>query len=621
MLKAIEHFEKETLNSIPTFDQMIEFLDNIFKIAYQSGGLLERNVLPYIADMWYTRVSSILTKWVVNYENPFTFDQFEKLCLRKTHFQYLFHASGYRGMTHLIPMMGNRDENGAFKISASRLPILLIVLPLDEISDELMGMALKVLPSQPNILFLLLMSWLNQRAVLTEQGEKNRTRLLSLGHLIEQAQVQDRHIGMLIRAYMYCTYASTPTKHDIKETINKLLSDLMHRANIKPKPVHHHPNKKRPTMVVVHEHFTAPHAMFRCYAPYIRSLSEYFDLIAVADSERIDSASNDLFKQVIALETKKISIKELAIKIQDLAPDIIYYPSLGMSTWTVMLSNLRLAPVQIATQGHPATTRSKEIDYVSAGIMEGDLTQVFSEKVLVGHGKYQFEAHKDLPLDNLRRTRKPDGIVHIAVNSKVMKLSYRLIDICKRLQKEAKVPVKFHFFPGERGIYHDGIVSAIKNQLPEAEVYGMMPYPAFLQAIKNCDLSLAAFPFGNTNSTVDTCLLGIPTVAHFGPESPAQSDKFVLETAGAPLWLVSDTDEGYFQTALKLVNDEKLRKQTVEALTHPSIRENLVGSTACDLDAGFAKLVHYAYRHHAQLIASPERVFRYSEIFAEGNAT
>lgn len=615
MLTIIEGFEKTVQNEgRASSDTVLEFIIKFAAKSQKVGGLLEQGIPQHICEMWYTRVASLLTQWLIDENTILTIPQFEKLCMSRNTIINIFYASGYRGMRHLVPLMC-RNNAGQLIITSERLPVLLGVLSLDDISDDLMSISLQKLATQSDMLFFLMITWLSQRLVITEQGERNRTRLLASGYLVENVAIAEKHIPNMMFSYMYSSYASNHNKHDIKATFNKLFSNLLLRGNIKPKSVHHHPNKKRPKMVIIHEQFRQTHAMFRCYAPYIRSLSDFFDLIAVADENNIDKASDELFNKVIVLEASK-AINERAKIIQDLHPDIIYYPSVGMDSKIVILSNLRLAPVQIASQGHPATTRSKEIDYIFVPEMEGDVSQIYSEKVLMGVSDVQMESHKNLPIVLPKRTRKPDGIVHIAVNAKVMKLSYRLIDICKRLQKEAKEPVKFHFFPGEQRISYDGIVSALKNQLPEAEVYGVKAYPEFLQALKNCDLSLAPFPFGNTNSTVDCCLLGIPVVAYFGSEISAQSDKMVLQQAKAPLWLVSDTEEGYFQTALKLINDEAFRKQTIAQFDPDIMRQNIFSATNGKA-ADFGRMIEYAYRHHQELIASSDRVFRYNDIFSE----
>jgi hypothetical protein len=191
--------------------------------------------------------------------------------------------------------------------------------------------------------------------------------------------------------------------------------------------------------------------------------------------------------------------------------------------------------------------------------MVGDLEQVFSETILIGNNNFNPIEHNQVPVEMPQKEKIYGNYVCIGINSKVMKLNYRLIEICKRLNKESKYKLQFHFFPGERGSHHDGIESMIRAELSNAKIFPYLSYPALLQKIKNCDLVLASFPFGNTNGTEDACILGVPTVAHFGPENPAQSDLLVLESNGYPKWLVSDNDDDYFKVALRLVNDEKLR--------------------------------------------------------------
>ena len=63
-------------------------------------------------------------------------------------------------------------------------------------------------------------------------------------------------------------------------------------------------------------------------------------------------------------------------------PDVLYMPSVGMFVLTVFMSNLRVAPLQVAGLGHPATTHSDRIDCVS---VEEDYVgdpACFSERLL-----------------------------------------------------------------------------------------------------------------------------------------------------------------------------------------------------------------------------------------------
>ena len=145
--------------------------------------------------------------------------------------------------------------------------------------------------------------------------------------------------------------------------------------------------------------------MYRSFARIIRRLSDHFDLVALADDAMIDGASDAIFSEVIKLPGKRPPVAEIVKKILAISPDMIFYPSLGMSHWTVMLALLRLAPIQVASLGHPATTKSDAIDYIYTAAMDGDLQKIFSERVLVGQRTGVYTKHqswsKNCPLCKL----------------------------------------------------------------------------------------------------------------------------------------------------------------------------------------------------------------------------
>lgn len=605
---AVIDYEKTILRGDPAawFDATISAIDSVLR-ASEPLGLGERGVADAAREHWYTRLAAALTTYISHPTTGVSLEQLSKLSVRKQSIAYIFNASGHRNMKHLVSIVGSQSD-GKTTLDLKKAPILLAVTGLDDIPPELIDIALD---QPPELLFQLMLGWLNQRAVLTRQGLDNRSKLLASGRLIEEVEIADQDIGNIVNAWMYCTYADCEHKHHIKRSFNKLLlarmGDLPNSLSIAKV------NRPKPKVLVIHERFIAAHAMFRCYAPLIRGLRNHFDVVAMADEDTIDAESDDLFAHKIVLPKGPRNIRSITDIVCKESPDIIYYPSLGMSHWTVLLAQLRLAPLQIMTHGHPATSMSPVIDYVYLNEIDADLAAQHSEKVLVGPSDLSVQAHNELPNQLPDLLPPSDREVRVAVNSKVMKLSPRLMDICERLCVESERRVRFSFFPGERNMLFDGLSAAIKTRLPSADVVPYVEYSQFLEEMAKCDLALAAFPFGNTNSTVDTSLLGLPTVVHCGDDSSGQTDALVMRTAGLPEWLICRTDERYFNTALSLINDPEKRLSAMQSLGRETIRERLFGAAEKREDGVFAEMLWQAYLRHDQIQASEQRVFHYKE--------
>ena len=607
VIKSYEQAIYRNDNHDSWFDATITAIDDAEK-SCSIAGLAERGVRRAAREHWYTRFAAAITHYIVDVRTTLSFERLSKVCRRKQTIAYIFNASGFRNAKHLLALMATEDANG-IQLKLDRAPVLFAFCGLDDLSEEMVELALK---QPPELLLILMLGWLNQRAVLTEQGDKNRAMLQRSGHLIEDATISDKDIPLVVNAWMYATYSSEPRKHDIKKSFNVLLRKLTDPVATQLPEIKVQ-SRQKPKMIIAHERFITPHAMFRCYAPLIRGLGRYFELIAVAEEDQIDAGSDALFTKIIKISKEKKDLTEIARRLREESPDILYFPSLGMSHWTVLLAQLRIAPIQMMTHGHPATSMSNEIDYVYINEIGGDLVTSHSERVLVGPNTVAFDAHSELPevLPDLLEPSPRE--VRVAVNSKVMKLSSRLISICKKLHQSSSIPIRFSFLPGERNLYFDGLEAAIKSELPVADVIPYLGYDKFLEEICRCDLALAAFPFGNTNSTVDTSLLGLPTVAMSGADSAGQTDALVLRTAGLADWLVCETDEQYYKTALQLIENPTRRTEGLAGLTREEIRSNLVANQERQTVDPFPEMIWELYLRHTQIQASDQRMFHYSD--------
>ena len=399
------------------------------------------------------------------------------------------------------------------------------------------------------------------------------------GKLQQIDDLDDLPTAVLHHAYMFCSYADTPARHAIKRDINVLVRRKLDQLGLTDLPVaarasakqSAHPGKK-PLMVVVLEWFGGTHSIYRTHSRTIEAAREHFEVVGFGFSSSIDDAGRAVFDRFIELEQPDY-LGESLKTIRDFAeaerPDVLYMPSVGMFVLTVFMSNLRIAPLQIAALGHPATTHSDKIDYIS---VEEDYVgdpACFSESLLMLPKDGQpYRASRALP-DIAPRVPERRETIHIVVTASAMKVNPAFLDACRQIQARAGTPVAFHFMAGMiTGLPLQHMRRVIGQTVPGASVYGLHDYAGYLARVDESDLFLSPFPFGNTNGIVDAFTLGVPGVCKTGPEVFEHIDGALFARAGMPAWTTADTVEAYIEAAVRMITQhddrEALRRQLIE---------------------------------------------------------
>jgi hypothetical protein len=570
-----------------------------------SEGLLPARYPAALRQAVYTRIAAACTTLVTDPAFAPSPEQFREFCVYKVVLHNVFSVSGFNDATHLGMLLCQRQSDGSLTLSGDALAKLALFSALDDLPAPIFEEVLK-LPA--STLLPLLLGWMRQRAVLTTQGERNRARLLESGGLVETVSLSDDMLALLVSAWMYCSYASHPNKHAIKQPLNQLIRNWMQakgiHASCSPRAI-----KDKPTLVIVGESLRVGHAMFRCYAEKIRQLREHFRLVLVAPSAGQDPVVRGYFDDCVEVSRQPDELADTVAKIEALSPDLIYYPSVGMTFLSIALANLRLAPIQFMTVGHPATSMSDCMDYVILGGATRESADSFREVAVVRPGQGYYEPHSALSVSMPKRKKEAGGVLDVAVNGIAMKLSCRLIDVCERLRKESSRSLIFHFFPGEKGVRQDGIRSLLTRRFPDAVVHPYLPYAEYLEKLGGCDLVLAPFPFGNTNCTVDASILGLPVVAFFGPEPHSQTDRGIMRKLELPSWLVGENDADYYQAALRLITNDRERMAIQEHLRGIDVHKKLFSLAEGEDARTFYWAVRWMYQNHENMIASDRRVW------------
>jgi hypothetical protein len=405
------------------------------------------------------------------------------------------------------------------------------------------------------------------------------------GKLQQIGDLDDLPTALLHNAYMFCSYAETPRRHEIKRDINVLvrrklaqlgLTDLPaapRKANAaNPRTPKNARRRKKPLMMVVLEWFGGAHSIYRTHSRTIEAARKHFEVVGFGFGYAIDDIGRAVFDRFIELEDPEY-IGECLRTIRDFAerekPDVLYMPSVGMFVMTVFMSNLRVAPLQIAGLGHPATTHSDKIDYVS---VEEDYVgdpACFSERLMkLPKDGQPYRPSVALP-EISARIPSARTTLEVVITASAMKLNPGFLAACREIGARAATPVEFHFMSGvPAGLALDQMREVIGRAIPGAVVHEFCQYAGYLQRVNRSDLFLSPFPFGNTNGIVDALTLGLPGVCKRGPEVFERIDGALFERVGMPSWTTADNVEGYIAAAVRMIegHDERtaLRQRLID---------------------------------------------------------
>src|SRR5690606_39240837 len=107
-----------------------------------------------------------------------------------------------------------------------------------------------------------------------------------------------------------------------------------------------------------------------------------------------------------------------------------------------------------------------------------------------------YEPHPDFSPEAIQRKRLNDGIVRIAINSSLAKISSRIINLCRLLVEHSSVPLEFHFFMVHNRSWKNlAFEKSLKKRIgPNIVVHDPQPYLKYMDNLAVCDLAIGTFP-------------------------------------------------------------------------------------------------------------------------------
>ncbi len=438
----------------------------------------------------------------------------------------------------------------------------------------------------------------------------NKIKLMELRQELEKIGDEYQVLSTALVAYFHCSYLDYSEKHLIKENINEGLRrylSLYQRDFKKIKedaaqlpPLKRHSQK--PLMVVITEEFAKGHAMNRGWGAWVKSLESEFDLVLLVQDAKFDPHFQTQFENIITYR----NIGEFMHRLYTLTPDMIVLPSVGMSFYGIVASTIRFAPIQLMGLGHPATTMSNQIDYVygPGGLYD---PQAFpKDTYVVDDQPFRFVPNmskQDILERNIRARQAGDSSpLRVSIVGSNIKVSYPFLKMLMEIEAQANFPIHFNFHMGSVGMETLYMQKNLQRKFKHLTYHGWQTYPEYFDALAQTDIILNPFPFGHTNTIIDTLLLGKPCIGLDGIEPSSKTESYILDIVGLRDQFsansIDDYKEKFFALASRLLNGETV------FYDRGHIFDSLYGEQQ---DTDFGKSVKWVYDQHTRIKSSGKK--------------
>jgi len=256
--------------------------------------------------------------------------------------------------------------------------------------------------------------------------------------------------------------------------------------------------------------------------------------------------------------------------------DVLIYPEIGMHPLTCKLANLRLAPLQLASWGHPETTGLPTMDYfISAQDFEPPNAQDhYSEKLVqLPHLGCYYSARSVTPssIDLQALGIDADYPILICPGTPFKYAPEHdqiFVSIAKKLSK-----CQFVFFESLEG----PISRVLKNRLSKAfehenlnavDFIRMIPWQKtenFYGLMQKADVFLDTIGFSGFNTAIQAIECGLPIVTREGLFLRGRLASGILRRIDITE-LITNNAEEYISLVVKLVHDKEFRQVIQEKI-------------------------------------------------------
>lgn len=309
--------------------------------------------------------------------------------------------------------------------------------------------------------------------------------------------------------YFNVTYFAPEQEKRVKSIINRACMRHLGTLKLNAKP-------DKNSIAIVTSKWFPTSAVFKSCAPVIKNLRHKGYKLTL-----VHTGMFDLHKDAAADfdDVKIIKVAENALSLDPLIGNdfgLAYYPDVGMTDESVWLSNLRIAPKQVTTYGHPASTWCDEMDYFIVGEDAEDLDRLvdnYSEETIVVPGTGVIPERPNVVRSY--PTKRTDKIIVNCPWGPDKNIA-SMYTILQEILMQSGNDCEFHMYPSPAVNRYNAAIPFVREV---AEMLGKyvvvhtdLHNDEYIVALENGHLTLNSYPFGGYNTVVESLYMGVPVL-------------------------------------------------------------------------------------------------------------
>lgn len=393
-------------------------------------------------------------------------------------------------------------------------------------------------------------AWLNETFKTTFSGNVNtrcRNKLISFAR---QVSGRYRYTKNVQEPYFLCTYlGDMEAERNLKSWINHAVKKTVPQIE---------GGKPSRTIAVVSDLWFEGHSVHRTLKAYIEALAADYRLILISTIRKPEDLDTSLFAESFKLDFDGELLNTDPLNNLGLAA--VIYPDVGMTGSSILLSNMRIAPIQIMMTGHPVSTFGSEIDYfISGQLVENPEHQANYSELLVRLPG--FGATHAKPTYEPQGTAKDFDGVLINASWYGQKVARPFLDLVNEAIGEAVADdgpkVKLQVFAGGAATNRGGFGAFLRDMgeaitACEVVVYPHLGYSEYMAQMERADFAIDCHPFAGSNTVSDNLWLRKPVIALEGDRWFNRIGPAMLRAVGLG-GLVADTPEAFKNLIIDMI--------------------------------------------------------------------